>query len=50
MKTSLLKRARAHFYRQDVPLHIARHNALAWARSVTLLGDRWLLAKPVARI
>ena len=50
MKATLLKRARAHFYRPDVPAHIARHNVLAWALSVTLLGDRWLLAQPVSRI
>jgi hypothetical protein len=27
-----------------------RHNRKAWVRSVLRLGDKWLLAKPVARL
>jgi hypothetical protein len=29
---------------------IDNHNRAAWVRSVLRLGDKWLLAKPVARV
>lgn len=29
---------------------IDRHNRKAWVRSVLMLGDKWLLAKPVSRL
>jgi hypothetical protein len=29
--------------------YINRHNQRAWLRSVALLGDKWLLAKPAAK-
>ena len=29
---------------------IDKHNRKAWIRSVLMLGDKWLLAKPVARL
>lgn len=49
MKTNLLKQARRLFLRPDIPTSTARHNCRAWARSVTQLGDRWLLAQKVQR-
>ncbi len=30
--------------------HIDEHNRASWVRSVMMLGDKWLLAKKVARI
>jgi hypothetical protein len=29
---------------------VDRHNRRAWVKSVRLLGDRWLLAKPVGKL
>lgn len=49
MNTSLLRRARRHFFHPQVPAHTARHNARAWAKSLRFLGQRWLLAQPVER-
>ena len=34
----------------NVPKHINRHNQRAWIASVTVLGDKWLLAKRVERL
>lgn len=47
MKTNILKRVRRHF--NCGIRHIDRHNRLAWIASVRYLGDKWLLAKPMAR-
>lgn len=47
MNITLLTRVRKHFS-CGTP-RIDRHNRLAWVRSVRLLGDKWLLAKPVTR-
>ncbi len=49
MKTGLLKHARQLWNLRDVPRETNRLNALKWARAVTMLGDKWLLAKPVER-
>ena len=49
MNTTRLTQAPALFFRRDVPIHLARHNARAWARSLRILGDRWLLAVPQGR-
>lgn len=46
MNTRMLSMARRLFVHQDVNPQTARHNMRVWARSVRLLGDRWLLAKP----
>ena len=48
MNTTLLTRVRKHFS-CGTP-SIDRHNRRAWVRSVRLLGDKWLLAKPVTRV
>ena len=49
MNTSMLKRVRRHFNSDMVPMAVNRANRRAWVRSVRLLGDRWLFAKPVER-
>lgn len=45
----LLRRARKHFNSSWVPAHVNKHNRKAWVRSVLMLGDKWLLAKPIER-
>lgn len=47
MNTSLLTIARRNYYRPGIPRSTQRHNVLTWARSVHMLGSKWLLAKPV---
>jgi hypothetical protein len=47
MKTAMLKRVRRLFACDLAPNHTKRHNIRAWVHSVRLLGDKWLLAKPV---
>lgn len=49
MNTKMLKVARRLWNVADVPAQVNRANARKWARSVRLLGDRWLLAQPVQR-
>ena len=49
MNTTLLRRVRRHFIHDMAPSHTARHNMRAWVRSVRLLGDKWLFAKPIER-
>lgn len=34
----------------NVPKRINRHNQRAWMASVIMLGNKWLLAKPVERL
>ena len=46
MNTKLLRIARKHFVRDYIPVSTQRHNIRAWVRSLRLLGDKWLLAKP----
>ena len=45
MKIDMLTRARGHFNCADRKTN--RHNQRAWVRSIRLLGDKWLLAKPI---
>ncbi len=47
MNTAMLTRARRLFDRPGIPRHVVRHNCRQWARSVRLLGDKWLIAKPI---
>ena len=49
MNTSLLRKARALWSNPEAPKELNRHNQRAWARSVSRLGDRWLLARHIAR-
>ena len=49
MNITLLTRARKHFVHDLAPTHTSRHNMRQWVRSVRLLGDKWLIAKPLER-
>lgn len=49
MNTTMLKLARKHFDRPDLPRSIVRHNCRQWARSIRHLGVKWLLATPVTK-
>ena len=49
MNTTRLKQARRLFVHQGVELSTARHNIRQWARSLRLLGDKWLFAIPVEK-
>ena len=46
---SLAKRAVRLYSCDLVPKSTNRHNQKSWLRSVQMLGDRWLLAKPLTR-
>ena len=45
MNTKLLCMARKIWMRDDIPRQTARNYVRQWARSVHMLGDRWLLAQ-----
>lgn len=47
MKTRMLKIARSHYVRPDVPRSTQRHNIVSWARCIRYLGDNWKLANPI---
>lgn len=47
MNTTMLTRARRLFDRPGIPRNVVRHNCRQWARSVRMLGDKWLIAKPI---
>lgn len=50
MNTTRLRQVRNAFPHQpSVPTSTVRHNRLAWVRAVRALGNRWLLAEPVAK-
>ena len=49
MKTDMLRLARRLYNVDYVPREINRANQRKWARSVRLLGSRWLLAEYVSR-
>lgn len=46
---TLLRHARRLYSVPDVPAHINKHNRRQWARSVAMLGDKWLLAPTFVR-
>ena len=46
----LRKKARKIYNNDLVPEHTNRHNQRKWVRSVLLLGDRWLIAKPMGSL
>ena len=50
MNTKLLKHTRELFKTYNVPESTRREYRLKWVRSVRLMGDKWLLAKPVQRL
>jgi len=47
---SLAKRAVRLYSCDLVPKAINRANQRAWLRSVQMLGDKWLLAKPQEKV
>lgn len=49
MNTKMLKLARHHFDRPEIPRSTVRHNCRAWARSIRQLGAKWLLAEHLER-
>lgn len=50
MNTRMLKHVREMWNTPYVPQQINRANQRKWVRSVRMLGDKWLLAKPVERL
>lgn len=46
MNTVRLSQARRLFNNDTVPPRTVRHNIRQWARSLRLLGDKWLYANP----
>jgi hypothetical protein len=49
MNIKLARRAISLYNYDLAPKHINRHNQRSWLRMVALLGDKWLLAKPLRR-
>ena len=47
MTRAKLRSIRAYYYHDMAPRSVARHNLRAWVRSVTLLGDKWLMHSPI---
>lgn len=47
---SLLRHARGLFAVEGVPASTQRHNRKQWAKSVQLLGDKWVLAVPQGKV
>lgn len=49
MKTfqELRQKARKNWNSDLVPAHINQANQRRWVRAVLMLGEKWLLAKPV---
>jgi len=47
MNTTHLRRVRRLYVNPDTPRHVQRHNMRQWCISVRMLGDKWLLAKPI---
>ena len=51
LTTEQLRRKARIIYNNDmVPDHTNRHNQRKWVRAVLLLGDRWLIAKPIGSL
>lgn len=45
-----LKKRAIQLYSCDLaPKSVNRHNQRSWLRMVSLLGDKWLIAKPVQK-
>jgi hypothetical protein len=49
-QSELLRQAIRLWSNPLVPKQVQRHNQRAWLRSVQMLGDKWLIAKPVGRV
>ena len=50
MNITLLRHARQLFKTYDASPNVIRAYQRKWARSVHQLGEKWLLAQPVARV
>lgn len=51
MSSLSLARRAVRLYRCDlVPKATNRHNQKSWLRSVEMLGEKWLLAKPQQKV
>ncbi|CAB4130609.1 hypothetical protein UFOVP133_5 [uncultured Caudovirales phage] len=49
MNTKILKQARCLWNVDNVSRETNRANQRKWVRSLRMLGDKWLLAKPMER-
>lgn len=49
MNIPLARKAIRLFSCDLVPQSVNKYNRRSWLRSVEMLGDRWLLAKPMRR-
>jgi len=49
MKTNALRHVRQLFNNPHIPANHNRSYQRQWVRQIRLLGDRWLLAKPIER-
>lgn len=49
MNTTALRRVRRLFNNDMIPMEHNRSYQIQWVRMIRLLGDKWLLAKPIAR-
>lgn len=49
MNIQLARKAISLYSYDLAPKRINRHNQRSWLRMVALLGDKWLLAKPMKR-
>lgn len=50
MNTTLLRQANQLFKTYNASPEVIAKYKLKWAKSITLLGDKWLLAKPIQKI
>lgn len=48
-KQKQINQEHTHEHQPNVPASTVRHNRRAWVRAVRGLGDKWLLAEPVAK-
>lgn len=49
METKALRHVRRLFNNPHIPVEHNRSYRRQWVRQIRLLGDKWLLAKPVER-
>lgn len=49
MKTRVLKQVREMWNVEDVSREINRSNQRKWVKAVRMLGNKWLLSKPIER-
>lgn len=50
MNIRALKHVRQLWNVDYVPTHINRANQRKWAKAIRMLGDKWLLAKPLEKL